>query len=113
MALWCQPTLAHPAACDHPRPSQAHKQAADAIMAAEAREVPTVLVANNVLWFEADPERSVNVGLLNPPLTTYRVLLTTRYSPLTTHHSPLTTRYSPLTTHHSPLTTHHSPPTTG
>ena len=68
-------------------------------MAADAREVPTVLVANNVLWFEADPERSVYVGLLNTPLTTYRVLLATRYSPLTTHHSP--------------LTTHHSPPTTG
>ena len=26
---------------------------------------PTVLVANNVLWFEADPERSVRYGLLN------------------------------------------------
>ena len=35
-------------------------------MAADARETPTVLVANNVLWFEADPERSVNFGLLNP-----------------------------------------------
>lgn len=43
----------------------AHKQAADAIMAADARETPTVLVANNVLWFEADPERSVKFGLLN------------------------------------------------
>jgi len=55
--------VAHFTASDHT--IQAHKQAADAIMAAEARETPTVLVANNVLWFEADPERSVNFGLLN------------------------------------------------